>query len=89
MHAILGGKIATLSTKSEGKMVELCYGNAKGDRSTSIATDLGIKTYQNALKSQFVPKANWGYFWWKFSKLAKSKKNLGELVETQVKSVAI
>ena len=41
--------------------------------------DLWIKTYQNALKSQIDPKANWGNVWWKFSKLAKSKKILGEL----------
>ena len=57
-------------------MMELGHGNAKGGRSTNIATDLWIKTYQNSLKSQIGPKANWGYFLWKFSKLAKSKKNL-------------
>ena len=28
----------------------------------------------DTLKSQIDPKAIWGYFWWKFSKLAKSKK---------------
>ena len=44
--------------KSEGKSKEFGHGNAKGGRSTSIETDLWIKTYQNALKSQVGPKAN-------------------------------
>ena len=70
-------------------MVELGYGNTKEGRSTSLAIDLWIKTYQNAPESQIDPKANWGYFWWKFSNFSKSKKNLVDLgVETQVKSVA-
>ena len=59
-------------------MVELGYGNAKEGRSTSLAIDLWIKTCPNAQDSQIDPKANWGYFWWKFSKLLKNKKNLGD-----------
>ena len=75
--------------KSKGKSMELGYGNANEGRSTSIAIDLWIKTCKYALKSQIDPKANWGYFWWKFSNFSKSKKNLVDLgVETQVKSVA-
>jgi hypothetical protein len=70
-------------------MMELGHGNAKEVRSTRIAIDLWIKTCKNALKSQIDPKANWGYFWWKFSNFSKSKKNLVDLgVETHVKSVA-
>ena len=60
-------------------MMELGYGNAKEGRSTSLAIDLWIKTYQNALKSQIDPKANWGYFWWNFLNFSKSKKILGDL----------
>ena len=53
--------------------MEFGHGNAKEDRSTSLATDLWIKTCPNALKSQIDPKANLGYFWWKFSKVGKIK----------------
>jgi hypothetical protein len=60
-------------------MIELGYGNAREGRSTSLAIDLRIKTCKNTLKSQIDPKANWGYFWWKFSNFSKSKKNLGDL----------
>ena len=63
--------------------MELGHGNAKEARSTSKAIDLWIKTCKNAQDSQIDPKANWGYFWWKFSNFAKSKKNLGDLVATQ------
>ena len=48
-------------------------------RSTSLAIDLWIKTYPNTLDSQIDPKANWGYFWWKFSNFSKTKKNLVDL----------
>ena len=65
-------------------MMELGHGNAKGGRSTSIAMDPRIKTFQNALKSQIDPKAVWDYFWWTFSKLTKSKKIFVDLmVETK------
>ena len=57
--------------------MELGYGNAKGGRSTSIAMDLWIKTCPNALKSQIDPKANLGYFLWKFSNSLKIKENIG------------
>ena len=57
-------------------MMELGYGNAKEGRSTSLASDLWIKTCKNASKSQIDPKALWGYFWWKFSNLGK-KLNIG------------
>ena len=60
-------------------MVELGYGNAKEGRSTSLAIDLWIKTCPNAQDSQIDPKANWGYFWLKFSNFSKNKKNLGDL----------
>ena len=65
--------------KSEGKSMEFGHGNARRARSTSLAIDQWIKTYQNAQDSQIDPKANWGYFWWKFSNFSKSKKNLGVL----------
>ena len=65
--------------KSKGKSIKFGHGNAKEARSTSLATDLWIKTYPNAQDSQIDPKANWGYFWWKFSNFSKSKKNLGVL----------
>ena len=56
-------------------MMELGYGNAKGGRSTSIASNPRIKTYQNSLKSQIDPKAIWGYFWWNFFKINKIEEN--------------
>ena len=66
-------------------MMELGHGNAKGGRSTSIAMDPWIKTYQNAQESQIEPKAIWGYFWRIFLKLTKSKKKFVDLgVETNV-----
>ena len=55
--------------------MEFGHGNTKEGRSTSLATDLWIKTFPNALKSQIDPKANLGYFWWKFSKIGKIKEN--------------
>ena len=73
------GRKRPKNTKSKGQMMKLGYGNAKEGRSTSLAIDLWIKTCQNAQDSQIDPKANWGYFWWKFSNFSKSKKNLGDL----------
>ena len=69
--------------------MEFGHGNAKEDRSTSLATDLWIKTCPNALKSKIDPKANLGYFWWKFSKVGKIKEFfLGNGGGNKVKSVA-
>ena len=38
--------------------------------------DPRIKTYQNSRNSQIDPKAIWGYFLWKFSKLTKIKEKI-------------
>ena len=79
-----GRKNSPINTKSEGKSKEFGHENAKGGRSTSIAMDPRIKTYQNSLKSHIDPKAISGYFFVEFSKLAKSKKNFVDLaVETK------
>ena len=59
------------NSKSEGEKVELGYGNAREGRSTSLAADLWIKTYQNAPNFQIGPKYELGYFWWKFWNLGK------------------
>ena len=72
-------KTSTSSTKSEGKADGFGHGNAREGRSTSFASNPWIKTYQNSQKSQIEPKEIWSYFFVEFSKLAKSKKNLGEL----------
>ena len=48
--------------KSEGKTMELGYGNAKEGRSTSLAIDLWIKTCKNAQDSQIDPKAREAIF---------------------------
>ena len=50
-------------------MMELGQGNAREARSTSLASDLWIKTCKNASKSQIGPKCELGYFLWKFLNL--------------------
>jgi hypothetical protein len=64
-----GRKIFKKNTKSTGEIKELGYGNAKEGRSTSLASNPRIKTYQNALKSQIDPKHELGLFLVKFSNL--------------------
>jgi len=61
------------NSKLEGEKVELSHENAGEGRSTSLAIDLWIKTYQNSPNFQIGPKYELGYFWWKFSKLGKKK----------------
>jgi hypothetical protein len=56
-----------------GETKEIGYGNTKGGRSTSFASNPRIKTYQNALKSQIGPKYELGLFLVEFSKLGKKK----------------
>ena len=63
--------------KSKGQMMELGYGNAREARSTSLATDLWIKTCKNASKSQIDPKGDLGLFLVKFSNLGKILKTGG------------
>ena len=55
--------------------MELGYGNAKEGRSISLATDLWIKTNQNALKFQIGPKASLGYFLGNFRIYGEIKKS--------------
>ena len=43
-------------------MMELGYENAGEGRSTSLAIDLWIKTYQNSPNFQIGPKYELGYF---------------------------
>jgi hypothetical protein len=53
--------------------MELGQGNAKEGRSTSLAANLWIKTYQNALKNQINPKANLGLFFLDFFEFRQEK----------------
>ena len=57
--------------------MELGYGNAREARSTSLASDMWIKTCKNASKSQIGPKNELGYFLWKFLKLGNKIKGKG------------
>ena len=66
-----GQKKVDQITKLEGQMMELGYGNAREARSTSLASDLWIKTCKNASKSQIDPKCELGLFLVEFSNLAK------------------
>ena len=59
--------------KLKGEMVELSHGNAREGRSTSLAADLWIKTYQNAQNFQIGPKCELRLFLLGFSKLGKKK----------------
>ena len=78
-RARFGRKNATKIVKSKGKSMELGYGNAGEGRSTSLAMDPRIKTYQNASKSQIDPRhENWGYFWG-FSKFMVERSNRREI----------
>ena len=54
--------------------MELGYGNAKEGRSTSLATDLWIKTNQNALKFQIGPKHEYGLFFGNFQIYGENKR---------------
>ena len=64
------------------------HANAKEVRSTSLAIDLWIKTYQNAQDSQIDPKANWGYFCGKFRISPNQRKNWEVCGRNKIKSVA-
>jgi len=57
--------------KLEDQMEKLVQRKAREGRSTILAADLWIKTYQNAPNFQIGPKYELGYFWWKFSNLGK------------------
>ena len=46
-------------------------------RSSRIAMDPRIKTYQNAQESQIEPKAIWGYFFCGISEIGKIKEKFG------------
>jgi hypothetical protein len=74
--------------KSEGKMVELGYGNAKEGRSTSLAIDLWIKTCPNAQDSQIDPKAREAIFGGNFRISQRTRKIWGICGGNKVKSMA-
>ena len=59
------------TSKLDGEMIDLGYGNAREGRSTSFAADLWIKTCQNAPNFQIEPKYELGLFFVRFSKLGK------------------
>ena len=64
-----GRKNSNLNLRLMGEIKELGHGNAGEGRSTSLASNPRIKTYQNSLKSQIDPKHELGLFLVKFSNL--------------------
>ena len=66
-----GRKNLPKNFKSEGKLMELGYGNAKEGRSTCLASDLWNKTCKNASKSQIDPKCEFKAIFVEFSNLGK------------------
>src|SRR3954470_2496229 len=62
-----GRKNSNQNLRLKGEIKELGHGNAGEGRSTSLASNPRIKTYQNSLKSQIDPKHELGLFLVEFS----------------------